>query len=501
MPKRERTCEEIDLTDPPPGPEDYEPPAKVAHCNGGGPSTGSSSFKKSKPEASMTKFPSGGLHQPKNGANSSPSNLKSKATSNTGKGPPSLPPIIPTYTSSASHTLLHVKHESNHVSAFADLDQCAAALEKDGATSMGLIEGTPDGLIPSDTLKDLISEISDLHPEFMRDFDFEEDRPHTSTNQAPFSSLPVAPVTPSSNASSPRHVKLEGADYPNSVESSRGLSHCAGLSPAAASTASPLSHPSQTPPFAAGIFENSSSPSGANHPTSGNSTPNPTYCPQTTTPPIGGSKPARIPYTSPTTMGHDSPAAQTLKQMAEHHQHKKLGIGGGNFKGQPNSSQSHPSPARSPFGGEAYVPFNGEFVPQSQPPFGNVRLQSAGDGVCIKQENSSSGQGGIYGSGGSTCPTYPTSPLELNPHQLGKRVKSPGHSKSFTQAHLNPHCPPSFRRSYSPPSPNNYPSNQPIFNQHKMSNQPPLQHQPNSGIQVSFTLGDISHAFLVCVIS
>jgi len=448
----------------------------VAHCNGG-PSPSPTNKKMTKGESSsgMTKFPPEIIHQGKNGSNpKSVPNLKQNA-----KGSPAPTPTAAQYP--VPNTLnIYLKQESKHISAFADLDQCAAALEKDGATSMGLIEGSSDGLIPSDTLKDLISEISDLNPDFMGDFDFGEDRHPQSTNQPLFPShphtLPVAPVTPSSFTSSPRQVKMEGGgEYSNAGESTRGLSNCAGPSPAAASTASPLSHPSQTPPYASGIFETSSSPSGANHPTSGSSTPNPTYCPQTTTPPTG-TKPIRIPYISPTGMGHDSPAAQTLKQMAQHHQHKQLEIAG-NFKGQP--SQSHPSPARSPFTGDSYSSFSGgEFGPQGQPAFANVRNHS-GDGVMIKQETPCPG---VYGA----CPpnlNYPTSPMEMN--VPGRRSKSPasmGHSKSFTQAHLNLQLPPSYRRSFSPPTSFN-PSHQQIFTQHKMNPSPQmtLQHQHNPG--------------------
>lgn len=65
---------------------------------------------------------------------------------------------------------------------FADLDQCAAALEKDAAANGGAAfggftdligEDTNDEIITSDAFKDLISDISS-YPEFMKDFDFDE---------------------------------------------------------------------------------------------------------------------------------------------------------------------------------------------------------------------------------------------------------------------------------------------------------------------------------------
>lgn len=67
---------------------------------------------------------------------------------------------------------------------FADLDQCAAALEKDAAVNGGtgfggfpdLIGEDPDDeIITSDAFKDLISDISN-YPEFMKDFDFDESK-------------------------------------------------------------------------------------------------------------------------------------------------------------------------------------------------------------------------------------------------------------------------------------------------------------------------------------
>jgi len=59
---------------------------------------------------------------------------------------------------------------------FVDLEQCAAALEKDAAANGATFPGfsdligdeTSDAIISSDAFKDLISEFSDFHPEFMK---------------------------------------------------------------------------------------------------------------------------------------------------------------------------------------------------------------------------------------------------------------------------------------------------------------------------------------------
>ena len=305
--------------------------------------------------------------------------------------------------------------------AFADLDECAAALEKDASEGsimsglMGMGDDPNEGMINYDTLKDLISEISD-NPDFMKDFDdFEDDHPSTknlsgvtstlpsssttTTNHAQSTNMkscadnmnpsyigshgnstsigghngtpPVAPVTPTTSSPRLNMVKMESDGNGNvlSAESgcgNRGLSHCAGPSPAAASTASPLasqlnSHqPSQTPPYSSGtaIFD-SASPSGAQGQTTPLTPNSNSYCPSSGTPTphnsgvVGGgmnSKVTRVPYTSPGSLTLDSPAAQTLKQMAEQHQHKAQ-LGMSTFKPNPGSNSS---PARSPFNGDSY---------------------------------------------------------------------------------------------------------------------------------------------------
>lgn len=76
---------------------------------------------------------------------------------------------------------------------FADLDQCAAALEKDAAANGGagfgaafpdlIGDDTNDEIMSSAAFKDLISDISNYpdYPELMKDFDF-EDKPSDAGN-------------------------------------------------------------------------------------------------------------------------------------------------------------------------------------------------------------------------------------------------------------------------------------------------------------------------------
>lgn len=79
------------------------------------------------------------------------------------------------------HTPVECKQEQQEDSEFVDLEQCAAALEKDAAAHGGssfpglsdlIGDETSDAIITSDAFKDLISEISDSYP-FMNDFDFD----------------------------------------------------------------------------------------------------------------------------------------------------------------------------------------------------------------------------------------------------------------------------------------------------------------------------------------
>ncbi|CAB0019350.1 unnamed protein product, partial [Nesidiocoris tenuis] len=78
-----------------------------------------------------------------------------------------------------SADIVECKREPENVD-FVDLEQCAAAVEKDAAGGSSfpgfsdfICDETSDSIITSETFNDLISEISDFHPEFMKDFDFD----------------------------------------------------------------------------------------------------------------------------------------------------------------------------------------------------------------------------------------------------------------------------------------------------------------------------------------
>jgi hypothetical protein len=179
--------------------------------------------------------------------------------------------------------LVECKQEPD--SEFVDLEQCAAALEKDAAANGASFPGfsdligddTSDEIITSDAFKDLISEISDFHPEFMRDFDFEDKA--------------VDGLTSANSAG----ALCSGAQL--KVEDDTKDLH---LMDVVGKHGSPS-------PLMAGA-------GGAQY------SPQPAYDPQSL------SKARMAPY--PPGLAELSPAAQTLKQMAEQHQHKtQLGMG------------------------------------------------------------------------------------------------------------------------------------------------------------------------------
>lgn len=189
-------------------------------------------------------------------------------------------------------TLVECKQEPDND--FADLDQCAAAVEKDVAANGGnsfagisdlIGDDTNDEIITPDDFKSLISEISD-YPEFMKDFDFEDKS------------------VVSDSLCSTNGLKVE-------ENKEQICQQILGETPK--NTQSPLLPSAQySPP----IFDGQS---------------------------LGKN---RIPsYSSTIDFGKSelSPAAQTLKQMAEQHQHKnQMGL---TFN--PNSSRT-PN-ARSPY--------------------------------------------------------------------------------------------------------------------------------------------------------
>ena len=165
---------------------------------------------------------------------------------------------------------------------FVDLEQCAAALEKDAAANGASFPGfsdligdeAGDEIITPDAFNDLISEISDFHPEFMKDFDFEDKTVDglTNTNSA-------------SSACLGGQLKAEGDNKEMHLMDVVGK------------------HSSPSPLM------------GGNTQYS----PQPVYDPQSL------SKARMAPY--PPGLNELSPAAQTLKQMAEQHQHKtQLGM-------------------------------------------------------------------------------------------------------------------------------------------------------------------------------
>ncbi|XP_030763829.1 neurogenic protein mastermind isoform X2 [Sitophilus oryzae] len=174
---------------------------------------------------------------------------------------------------------------------FADLDQCAAALEKDAAANGGagfggfpdlIGDDTNDEIMSSAAFKDLISDISNYsdYPELMKEFDF-EDKPSENVNN------------------------MKAEDIKDTVPTQPGndLKH----------TQSPLLGNQNN--FSPPVYEKN--PAAAVN--------------------------ARLPYSNMDfTKTELSPAAQTLKQMAEQHQHKnQMGL---NF----NPANRGPS-ARSPY--------------------------------------------------------------------------------------------------------------------------------------------------------
>lgn len=201
--------------------------------------------------------------------------------------------------------LVECKQEPD--SEFVDLEQCAAALEKDVAANGASFPGfsdligddTSDEIITSDAFKDLISEISDFHPEFMKDFDFEDKTVDGLTN-----------ANSASGMCSGGQLKAE--------DDNKDL-HLMDV----------VSKHSSPSPLMAG---------------------NPQYSPQPVYDPQSLSKARMAPY--PPGLAELSPAAQTLKQMAEQHQHKtQLGM---TFN--PAASARN---VRSPYGEFQFPPSSG----------------------------------------------------------------------------------------------------------------------------------------------
>lgn len=225
--------------------------------------------------------------------------------------------------------LVECKQEPD--SEFVDLEQCAAALEKDAAANGASFPGfsdligddTSDEIITSDAFKDLISEISDFHPEFMKDFDFEDRAVDGLTN-----------ANSASGMCSGGQLKAED-------DKDLHLMDVVGK------------HSSSSPLMA------------------GNSqySPQPVYDPQSL------SKARIAPY--PPGLSELRPAAQTLMQMAEQHQHKtQLGM---SFN--PAGSARN---VRSPYGEFQFPPSGGGpgagGSTGAAPPYMNKQVAGSGGG-------------------------------------------------------------------------------------------------------------------------
>lgn len=417
------------------GAEGYEPPSKIGAAGRGtssplpSNSTNSSLYKQgfsqngkrgnSKAKAlDSQKYPSSSSNHPKNGI---------------GRVPPGpLPPnaSFPQCTNAQSNApVSEFKKDSlpSNLLDFADLDQCAAALEKDAAKNGAIAgsfmgESSTDEIFNSDVLNDLISEISDLNPEVMSNFYLDDGPPPTAddlndvtlhgtgtsangTCNTTDSFHPVTPVTPTTaspmRSSTVTHGHLSGIKMEGSgagVDGTtlgvhgmdRGLSHCAGPSPAPASTASPLasqlgssSHqpsPSQSYNNSHYVLDNgqTGSPINATGVVNSCNTGSSMAKPST-----------RLPYSSPAGISVDSPAAQTLKHMAEQHQHKaqmhmsstSATNGAVPFKNQGSVG----SPAGSPYGMGTY---NGVMPTEFS---GQAGGMNPGSNCQVKQEVCSPG--------------------------------------------------------------------------------------------------------------
>jgi hypothetical protein len=226
--------------------------------------------------------------------------------------------------------LVQCKQEPD--SEFVDLEQCAAALEKDAAANGASFPGfsdligddTSDEIITSDAFKDLISEISDFHPEFMKDFDFEDKAVDGLTNASSAGGMCAG-------------AQLKAEDDNKDLH----LMDVVGK------------HSSPSPLMAG----------------------NPQYSPQQPVyDPQSLSKARMAPY--PPGLAELSPAAQTLKQMAEQHQHKtQLGMG---F----NPASSARS-VRSPYGEFQFPPSGGgpgSGGSTGAPPYMNKQVAGSGGG-------------------------------------------------------------------------------------------------------------------------
>ncbi|EZA51153.1 hypothetical protein X777_10278 [Ooceraea biroi] len=230
---------------------------------------------------------------------------------------------------------------------FVDLEQCAAALEKDAAangaasfqtgfTDSFINDDTGDEIIASDAFKDLISEISDFHPEFMKEFDFEDKSVDTLANNAVAVAAAAAAVAAANGNNSSNNNGLPTTNNGQiKIEDDKDAIH------------QQQQQQQQQQQHA----------NGANNGVNGGSN-NGNAMPANSSPGALGSaqySPARLPYSGldfKSEITAANPAAQTLKHMAEQHQHKsQLGLAGFN-----------PSPAATARGPTASQQTNDMFV-------------------------------------------------------------------------------------------------------------------------------------------
>lgn len=226
---------------------------------------------------------------------------------------------------------------------FVDLEQCAAALEKDAAANGAGFPGfsdfmgddTGDEIITSDAFKDLISEISDLHPEFMKDFDFEEKIPvealaasNAAVAAAAAAAAAVATTNGTSAGTNNGQIKIE--------DDKDGLHQQQQQQQQQAQQHGSVNNGN-------GVVNNGQA-GGANNgagSVAANSSPGALASAQYS--------PARLPYSGLDFKSEMSPAAQTLKQMAEQHQHKSQQLGLGGFNPGAAAAAARGPAARSPY--------------------------------------------------------------------------------------------------------------------------------------------------------
>ncbi|XP_076664615.1 neurogenic protein mastermind isoform X4 [Andrena cerasifolii] len=250
---------------------------------------------------------------------------------------------------------------------FVDLEQCAAALEKDAAANGAGFSGfsdfmgddTGDEIITSDAFKDLISEISDFHPEFMKDFDFEEKMipVEALANNAAMAAANAAAANNNNNnsmATNNGQIKIE--DDKDAIHQQHGNAINNGVN-------------------------------------NGTSTNNGNAVPANSSPGALGSaqySPARLPYSSLDFKSEMSPAAQTLKQMAEQHQHKSQQLGLGGFNPSAAAAARGPT-ARSPYAEFPQFGGTSDYLgsPGSTGPPGGQSQATTGTGTYHKNNGTS----------------------------------------------------------------------------------------------------------------